>query len=110
MRNKTWTFCISKAFTFWFFLVQILSFCPKLAHGAPPAAYGNTPIVFIPNRGQVADSVMYMVRANGLSAYFQRDSVTVRVGAETVQLRLIGASLLSHPEAEGRVAGETNFP
>ncbi|MEO7652932.1 MAG: SBBP repeat-containing protein, partial [Bryobacteraceae bacterium] len=50
-----------------------------------------------------------MARTNGLTAYFRRDSVTIKVGAETVQIQPVGATLPAQPESDGLLPGETNF-
>jgi len=64
-----------------------------LLYGSPDSRYGQVPLVFIANRGQVHHSVRYTAKSPGFTAYFTPEEVVIDVLSAIVRMRYVGANV-----------------
>ena len=81
------------------FLLTLGGFSGSILYGSSDSQYGQIPLTFIANRGQVHSSVRFTAQSPGLSAYFTPAEVVLDVGSAVVRMRYLGASVA--PEVEG---------
>jgi hypothetical protein len=67
------------------------------------------PLFFVPNRGQAAPKVRFMVKGSGLTAHFLPGEIELRVGGVKVTMRFEGANPKHRVEGDGRLPGHANF-
>ena len=72
--------------------------------GATTPAYGQVPLTFIANRGQVHPSVRFTAQAADMTAYFTPEEVVVDLRGRIVRLRYPGAN--PSPQVDGLDAQE----
>ena len=67
------------------------------------------PLFFVPNRGQAAPKVRFMVKGSGLTAHFLPGEIELRAGGVKVTMRFEGANPNHRVEGDGRLPGHANF-
>jgi Beta-propeller repeat len=68
-------------------------FSGSILRGASDPRYGQIPVVFIANRGQVHHSVRFTAKSPGFTAYFTAEEVVIDVLSATVRMRYLGANV-----------------
>jgi hypothetical protein len=61
--------------------------------GSSDSNYGQIPLVFIANRGQVHNSVRFTAKSPGFTAYFTPEEVVIDVASAVVRMRYPGANV-----------------
>ena len=74
-------------------LLTLGSFSGSILHAASDSQYGQIPLVFIANRGQVHHSVRFTAKSPGFTAYFTPEEVVVDVSGAIVRMRYQGANI-----------------
>jgi len=74
-------------------LLMLGSFSGSILRGASDPRYGQIPVVFIANRGQVHHSVRFTAKSPGFTAYFTAEEVVIDVLSATVRMRFLGANV-----------------
>jgi len=72
-------------------------------------AYGQLPLSFIPNQGQVDRRVGYYVQSGGQSLWFTADGVTMALPETTLRLEFLGANPLARLEGGDKLPGIVNY-
>jgi hypothetical protein len=81
----------------------------SILRGASDSRYGQIPLVFVANRGQVHDSVRFTAKSPGFTAYFTRDEVVIDVLSAVVRMRYLGANILPGLEGLDLQEGKANY-
>jgi hypothetical protein len=74
-------------------LLTLGSLSGSILHAASDSRYGQIPLVFIANRGQVHHSVRFTAKSQGFSAYFTPEEVVIDVASTVVRMRYPGANV-----------------
>src|SRR5260221_12325745 len=80
-------------------LLTLGSLSASTLQGSSDSSYGQIPLTFTANRGQVHHSVRFRARGPVLTAFFTPGEVVVNVRQWTVRMRYLGAKL--SPDIEG---------
>jgi len=72
-------------------------------------AYGQSPLSFIPNQGQVDERVGYYVQSGGQSLWFTADGVTMDLPETTLHLEFLDANPLARLEGGDKLPGVVNY-
>ena len=80
----------------------------------PLSDYGNVPLFFIENRGQVHKDVRYYEAGAGHTTYFTAEGIFIHLHSgkgemDYVGIRPVGAIPGVAPEGEGRLSGKVNY-
>ncbi|MDO8413663.1 MAG: SBBP repeat-containing protein [Gallionellaceae bacterium] len=74
------------------------------------AAYGNLPLVFMENQGQVDPDVAFYEQTIAHTAYFYRSGITLNLhGSNSVQLIPLGANKNPEVVGEQKLTGQVNY-
>src|SRR5713101_1344283 len=71
--------------------------------------YGQIPLTFIANRGQVHHSVRFTAKGPGLTAYFTPGEVVVNLRQSTVRMRYMGAKVAPDVDGADLQEGHANY-
>src|SRR5579863_466319 len=71
--------------------------------------YGQVPLVFIANRGQVHQSVRFTANSPGFTAYFTPSEVVIDVLGSIVRTRYLGANVAPRLEGLDLLEGKANY-
>ena len=74
-------------------LLMLGGFSGSILRGASDPRYGQIPVVFTANRGQVHHSVRFTAKSPGFTAYFTAEEVVIDVLSATVRMRYLGANV-----------------
>jgi Beta-propeller repeat. len=91
------------------FLLTLGGFSGSLLYGSSDSSYGQIPLTFIANRGQVHSSVRFTAQSPGLSAYFTPGEVVLDVGSAVIRMRYLGASISPAVEGLDLQEGKANY-
>jgi hypothetical protein len=72
-------------------------------------AYGQLPLFFIPNQGQVDERVGYYTQSGGQSLWFTADGVTMGLPEATLRLEFLDAKPSVRLEGGNRLPGVVNY-
>jgi hypothetical protein len=72
-------------------------------------SYGQIPLTFIANRGQIHHSVRFTAKGPGLTAYFTPGEVVVDLRGSTIRMRYVGANPSPAVDGLELQAGHANF-
>src|SRR3954453_6522199 len=73
------------------------------------AAGQEIPLFFMANQGQAPADVRFMVKAQGVTAWFLRDQAIIRTGDCAVRMQFEGATPHSRVQGQSALAGRANF-
>ena len=76
---------------------------------APDSAYGQIPLTFTPNRGQVHNSVRFTAKGLGLTAYFTPAEVVINLLSSSVRMRYLGANISPAVDGLDPQEGHANY-
>jgi hypothetical protein len=76
---------------------------------ASDSTYGQIPLTFTANRGQVHDSVRFTAKGCGLTAYFTPAEVVINLLSTTVRMRYLGANVSPAVEGLDLQDGHANY-
>ena len=85
------------------------SFSGSLLLGASDSKYGQVPLTFIANRGQVHRSVRFTAASPGFTAYFTTDEVVVDVHSTVVRMRYLAANISPDVTGVDVQEGKANY-
>jgi hypothetical protein len=74
-------------------LLTLGSLSGSVLHAASDSQYGQIPLVFIANRGQVHHSVRFTAQSPGFTAYFTPEEIVIDVASAIVRMRYPGANV-----------------
>jgi len=72
-------------------------------------AYGQLPLSFIPNHGQVDERVGYYVQSGDQSLWFTADGVTMALPETTLRLEFLSVNPLARLEGDDKLPGIVNY-
>ena len=90
-------------------LLTLGSFSGSILHAQTDSSYGQIPLTFTVNRGQVHHSVRFTARGPGLTAYFTPDEVVVNLRQSTVRMRYLGAKVAPDINGDDLQEGHANY-
>jgi len=82
---------------------------PEVAQARALEAYGQLPLSFIPNQGQVDERVSYYTQTGGQSLWFTADEVTMALPKATLRMEFLDANPLARPEGGDKLPGIANY-
>ena len=85
------------------------SFSGSVLRGSSDSSYGQIPMTFIANRGQVHQAVRFMAKGPGLTAYFTPSEVTLELHGATIRARYLGANVSPGVDGGDPQEGRANF-
>jgi len=81
----------------------------SLRGGASDSNYGQIPLTFVANHGQVHHSVRFTAKGPGLTAYFTPDEVVVDLRGAAVRMRYLGANVSPGLDGLDPQEGRVNY-
>src|ERR1700730_205274 len=90
-------------------LLVLGSSSASLLCGSSDSQYGQIPLVFVANRGQVHPSVRFTAKSPGFTAYFTSDEVGIDVLSAIVRMRSLGANVSPGVEGLDLQEGKANY-
>lgn len=82
---------------------------PEVAQARAIEAYGQLPLSFIPNQGQVDERVGYYVQSSGQSLWFTADGVTMALPEATLRLEFLNANPSAWLKGGDKLPGVVNY-
>jgi hypothetical protein len=89
--------------------VVLGSYPGSLLLGSSDSKYGQIPLTFVANRGQVHNSVRFTARGPGYTAYFTPSEVVVDVRSTIVRMRYLAANVSSDVVGVDIQEGKANY-
>src|SRR5437870_3042985 len=90
-------------------LLTLGSFSGSRLLASPDSSYGQIPLTFTANRGQVHDSVRFTAGGSGLTAYFTPAEVVINLPGSTVRMRYLGANISPTVDGLDLQEGHANY-
>src|SRR5439155_8428689 len=90
-------------------LLTLGSFSGSILDASSDSSYGQIPLTFTANRGQVHHSVRFTAKGPGLTAYFTPCEVVVNLRQSTVRMRYLGAKVAPDIDGADLQEGHANY-
>src|SRR6266567_2284140 len=109
MCNTSASRCRCWGFQLLALLLTLGSFSAARLAGSSDSTYGQIPLAFTANRGQVHDSVRFTAKGPGLTAYFTPGEVAIKLLGSTIRVRYLGANISPTVDGLDLQEGHANY-
>src|SRR5947208_301758 len=109
---RVWTRYLLVLFGLFFLLAPAIAQLNPAVPVRPASLAGKLPADFIENRGQWDESVKFVARKGALAAVFEKNAISLRVGArqaESLRLTFEGSATKPAVTGEAKRGGHYNF-